>query len=106
MNKKIEGYWYSDWDSESRTYPMPVPYQLSEEEAKEIFDLITNIEQRAKIFYYKGYAESRIDGSLLGDHEFEYKGWVWPGDFAPYYVLRYRVRPTDEFLNFIGYKNA
>jgi hypothetical protein len=34
---------------------------------------------------------------------YELEGWIWPGDFVEHYVLTHKVRPTDEFLKWIGY---
>jgi hypothetical protein len=38
-----------------------------------------------------------------GKHEYQLDGWKWPEDFAKHYVLDHKVKPTDEFLIFIGY---
>ena len=106
MNKeerKIEGYWYSKYEPD---YPMPEPNVLTEDEAKEIYDLITDIEndKGVKNTQYRGWSTSRITEERLGSTEFSTNEWTWPCDFAKHYVLEHRVKPTDEFLNYIGYK--
>lgn len=100
-NKKIEGYWYSELHKE---FPMPVPNVLSKYEAELIYDLIKKTEYYARKEFYKGFANSRIEKSVwVGSAEFEKGGWIWPEGFAEHYVLKHRVKPTDDFLKFIGY---
>lgn len=98
---KIEGYWYSEDEPQ---YPMPEPGVLSEKEAGQIFFLIRIRQMAAKEKSYKGWSTSRITGEHLGASEFEADGWRWPCDFAQHYVLIHRVKPSPEFLEFIGYK--
>jgi hypothetical protein len=98
MNKKIEGYWYSEYEPQ---YPMPEPNILSEEEAQSIHNLIVEKEKSAKINRYRGFSRSRITGELLGSIEYETKEWIWPGDFAKHYVLENRVSPTIDFLEYL-----
>jgi hypothetical protein len=99
-NKKIEGYWYSEYEP---NYPMPKPNVLSDDEAKEIYEFIKKKEEGARINRYKGWSTSRITGEHLGSTEFETDEWIWPVDFAPHYVMKHKVKPTDEFLKYIGY---
>ncbi len=40
---------------------------------------------------------------MLGSEEYNNGDWVWPEDFAFHYVKMHRVKPSDEFLRFIGY---
>lgn len=98
--RRIEGYWYSGYDPQ---YPMPIPNKLSEEEAKEIFDLIKVKEQEAEMVHSRGSSNSRIDGSYVGSSEFHHKQWLWPEGFAEHYVLKYKVKPTDDFLKFLAW---
>lgn len=104
IEQKIEGYWYSEHTPE---YPMPVPNVLSEEEAQKIYNLITDIESDdcddVQITRYRGWSTSRITKEHLGSTEFSTNEWRWPCDFAPHYVLKHRVKPSDEFLTYIGY---
>lgn len=104
---KKEGFWHSDaivkW--EGIKYPNPIPNSLSEEEAKEIHSLIKEKEEEAKQLAYRGTSQSRITGERLGNKEYKTDSWVWPGDFADHYVLEHRVKPTDEFLDYIGWKS-
>ncbi len=100
-SRKIEGYWYSDHAPE---YPMPISDVLTEEQSAEIYNLIIIKQLSAREARFKGLSRSRVDGSLLGCVEYQTTDWVWPGDFAPHYVLKYRVKPTDEFLSYIGYR--
>jgi hypothetical protein len=104
MEQKTEGYWYSEHTPE---YPMPIANVLSEEEAQKIHDLITNIESDTcgyiKKLKYRGCSRSRITNEGLGSTEFSTNEWRWPCDFAPHYVLKHRVKPSDEFLTYIGY---
>ena len=77
---------------------------LTEEEAKTIYDLIVQKQKIAVKHYYRGPSTSRITGEMLGYDEYQTVEWRWPGDFAEHYVLKYRVKPTDEFLKYIGYE--
>ena len=99
---KVEGYWWSKYDPH---YPMPVPNVLSDEDATSIYNLIVAKEKIAEKYGYRGFSSSRITNEMLGSHEFKLDDWIWPADFAKHYVLDHKVRPTDEFLAFIGYEN-
>lgn len=101
QEKKVEGYWFSEY---SPQYPLPIKNQLSTKEAKEIFDLIQLKEKEANKFLTRGSSISRIDQSVLGSGEFHHNYWLWPEDFAAHYVLKYRVKPSPAFLEFIGWK--
>lgn len=96
----IEGYWRSD---SSPYYPMPVPYVLSEDQAQEIYSLIVAKQNEAHRIKFRGFSKSRITGERLGCAEYRLNNWRWPGDFAKHYVLCHKVKPTDAFLDFIGY---
>lgn len=85
-------------------YPTPVPNVLTKTEAKEIYNLIVEKEKTADKVGYMGMSVSRITDEMLGNDEYETDTWLWPGDFAKHYVLKHKVRPTDEYLNYIGYK--
>lgn len=101
---KIEGYWYSEHTPQ---YDMPLPNVLSEEEADEIFRLIKAKENDndTRLISYRGISISRIEeGVVVGNREYKLNGWNWPAGFAEHYVLKHKVRPTDEFLEFIGYE--
>ena len=102
MERKIEGYWYSKHEP---NYPKPVTNILTEDQAKEIYDLIIEKEKEAKIIHYKGFSISRITKEMLGSREYQTDEWSWPEDFGPHYVLEHRVKPSDEFLKYIGYEN-
>lgn len=102
--KRIEGYWYSEVSEKYKIYPMPQPNVLSEQDAKEIYALIKRKEDTAQAKGYRGFSKSRITGEFLGNIEYETNEWIWPGDFADHYVLAHRVKPTDDFLTYIGYK--
>ena len=97
---KIEGYWYS---KDEPQYLMPVPYVLTQAQADNIHDLIRNREKGLIPVCYMGWSTSRIDGSIVGTNEFVSGEWTWPEGFAEHYVKRYRVKPTNDFLKFIGY---
>ena len=99
-NQKIEGYWYSSYSPE---YPMPVPDVLTESEAKEIYNLILEKQKIAREVRYRGLSFSRITNEGLGCNEYQTDEWIWTGDFAKHYVLEHKVKPSDEFLNYIGY---
>jgi len=101
---KIEGYWYSD-DPYNKDYPVPVTDVLTKDDAKAIYDLIIKKQKGARSNAYKGWSTSRITGEHLGSREYETNEWLWPIDFAPHYVLKHRCKPTDEFLDFIGYND-
>lgn len=98
--KKIEGYWYSEYEPQ---YPMPKPNVLTQEEAEDIFMKIIEKEKGARKTNYRGWSKSRINGERLGSGEFETTEWKWPEDFAEHYVLKHKVKPSDEFLKYIGH---
>jgi len=99
--QKIEGYWFSEYSPE---YPMPEPNVLSEEEAKVIYELILEKEKTAGVSHFKGFTTSRLTREYMGSREYWTPEWKWPEDFAKHYVLDHRVKPTGEFLKYIGYK--
>lgn len=101
-DQKVEGYWFSE---EEPDYPIPVQNILTDVEAEEICQLILAKEDNAKLNRYLGYSKSRITYELLGSVEYELDDWKWTGDLARHYVKKYKVKPTDEFLTFIGYPN-
>lgn len=108
MERKIEGYWFEkpySTHSKPSSYPMPIPNILTEEEAKRVYDLIVQKETTAKVARFRGFSSSRITGEMLGCAEYHNDEWLWPSDFAKHYVLENKVKPTDEFLEYIGYKN-
>ena len=100
LGRKIEGYWYGKYCPE---YPKPIPNVLNDEQAKEIYDLILIKERDAFLRRFKGWSTSRITGEKLGSTEHQTDEWTWPCDFAKHYVLDHKVKPTDEFLEYIGY---
>ena len=53
---------------------------------------------------YMGRSASRITGEMLGNKEYETDKWRWPGDFAKHYVLDHKIKPSNEFLKYIGYE--
>jgi hypothetical protein len=84
---------------------MPEIAVLTPAQSFEVYNAIILLERTvAKVESYRGLSHSRITGELLGCKEYYFAGWVWPGDFAKHYVLNYRVKPTDEFLEFLGVK--
>lgn len=99
--RRIQGYWYSTYEPQ---YPKPIPNELTQLEAKQIYDLIKIKESECEIMQFRGFSDSRIDGTSVGSKEFIHKKWLWPAGFAEHYVLKYRVKPTDDFLSFIGWK--
>ncbi|KAA6325977.1 hypothetical protein EZS27_024863 [termite gut metagenome] len=87
--EKVEGYYYSEYEP---FYPIPVPNVLTEEEAKELFDLIKEKEKNANVEYYLGDSTSRVTGEILGNKEYELDGWTWTGDLAEHYVLTHKCK--------------
>ena len=98
--KKIEGYWNSKKEPQ---YPMPIANVLTEHEAKKIYYLIKIKEKEAIKSAYRGLSPSRITNETLGNKEFSTDKWIWPGDFAKHYVLEHKVKPSADFLKYIGY---
>lgn len=47
---------------------------------------------------------SRIDGTRVGSAEFQNEDWWWPDGFASHYVKKYRVKPSNQFLEYIEYE--
>jgi len=105
-DRKIEGYWkmLNPYFKEETDYPMPVAGVLTEQESKDIYDKIVEKEKTATVQKYRGWTTSRITGESLGNAEYHTDEWIWPGDFAKHYVLENGVRPTNEFLKYIGYE--
>ncbi len=101
---KIEGYWHSEYTPQ---YPHPIPNVLTDKESRDIFLLIRKKENghplTIKFRRSKGYSKSRITGEQLGCGEFETKEFTWPEDFAEHYVLTHKVKPSIDFLKYIGY---
>ncbi|MFK7949298.1 MAG: hypothetical protein AB8G11_17030 [Saprospiraceae bacterium] len=97
---RIEGYWHSSYTPQ---YKKPKPNQLSESEAESIFKLIKEKEKECKKEGFRGYSQSRFDNSQVGSHEYYHENWLWPEGFAEHYVLKYKVKPSDAFLVFIGW---
>lgn len=102
QDQRIEGYWYSPYCEIK--YPMPIPNVLSQEEANKVYHLILKKQSQAREIAYKGSSVSRIDGKTwVGSTEFFTKDWIWPNGFAEHYVRQHRVKPSDDFLKYIGY---
>ena len=102
----IEGYWHSSYfENRGYNYPKPKPNVLTEEQATIIHKLILEKQKNANKVLYRGMSHSRIEkGVSLGNAEYQTDLWKWPGDFADHYVLKHKVKPSDEFLDYIGYK--
>lgn len=103
--KKIEGYWKTEnpYFEEETEYPVPVPNVLTQDEADTIYALILAKQNIAEVNYYKGCSVSRITNERLGNIEYETDQWKWSGDFGKHYVFDHKVKPTNEFLKYIGY---
>lgn len=101
-NQKVEGYWYSKYEPD---YPIPIPNILSQTEADEIYSLMVEKQKEAKVNKYMGYSMSRLTDKMLGCIEYELEDWRWTGNLDKHYVKDHRVKPSDEFLTFIGYPN-
>jgi hypothetical protein len=99
--RKKEGAWHYKKDAE---YPVPPPYQLKTKEAEEIYILIKIKEAEAKETIARGLDYSVIDDTCIGGiRAFYHINWVWPGNYAEHYVFKYKVKPSDDFLKFIGW---
>lgn len=98
--KRIEGYWYS---VRTPQYPMPIPDQLSPEEAEQIYLLIKEREKECEVMGSRGVSFSRIDHTAVGDKTYYHEQWLWPEALADHYVLKHRVKPSDDFLAFLGW---
>lgn len=117
--KRIEGYWKEDpviveftlsngsiFRKEipsKTTYPDPIPNTLTQKEAETIYTLIVEKQTQAEVVSYRGLSQSRITGERLGNKEYQTEEWIWPGDFAYHYVLIHRVKPSEDFLKWIGF---
>lgn len=102
FERKVEGYWHSKHSPE---YPMPIPYVITQEEADAIADLIKLKQRNAGRNIYRGFSTSRIDQTSVGSTEYSRDGWIWPESLAEHYVRKYKVKPSDEFLAYIGYNS-
>lgn len=97
--RRQEGFWYSEHEPH---FPKPVPYVLTEAQAELIAAAIKKRERRAALIRYRGMAKSRIDNTFVGSGTYRTDMWEWPQGFAEHYVQKYRVKPTDKFLKYIG----
>ena len=100
MNK--EGFWYSKYEPH---FPNPISNILTEKQAIEIYTKIHKLEEISNKIRYKGFSKSRITGERLDCIEYVTpdKKWCFPGDFSKHYVLQHKVKPSDNFLKYIGY---
>ena len=99
--QKIEGYWWSKYHTE---YEVPVPDVLTEGQSEKIYSLIKEKEKSATRTLYRGFSISRIDNkTIVGSAEFSTDKWIWPDGFADHCVLKHKVKPSNEFLEYIGY---
>ena len=101
FGKRIEGYWFSD---NQPYYKKPIPNELNETEAKQIYQLIKEKEKESKMMGSRGDSFSRIDNTIVGSNEYHHENWLWPEGYAEHYVLKYKVKPSTEFLKFIGWQ--
>lgn len=117
--KRIEGYWkeypavveftlsngliFRKEMPAKTTYPDPIPNTLTQKEAETIYTLIVEKQTQAEVVSYMGSSKSRITGEPLGNKEYQTEEWIWPGDFAYHYVLTHRVKPSEDFLKWIGF---
>jgi len=107
INVKREGFWFSEREPQ---YLMPIPNVLTEQEAFDIYTLIKIIEDKCeqdvgcyRVTTYRGSTVSRITGQRLGATEYVTSSFIFPGDFGRHYVLEHKVKPSDDFLEYIGY---
>jgi len=98
---RIEGYWHSKYEPR---FPMPEKDELSQEEADKIYELILKKEAITNKVQFRGYSMSRIDNTIVGSAEYRNEDWWWPDGFASHYVKKYRVKPSTQFLQYIGYE--
>ena len=96
--KRIEGYWYAPF------YPKPIPNQLTEAEAQEIYELIKVKEKECTIRLSRGYAHSRLENAMVGMNEYHHEEWLWPEGYAEHHVLKHGVKPSKDFLAFLGFR--
>lgn len=100
-----EGFWYSKSEP---NLPKPISNILTENQARKIYLLIRKKEKKCfenigGIVHYKGFSFSRINGKNLGSYEYVLENFRWPGDYAKHYILEHKVKPSNKFLEFIGY---
>lgn len=98
--KKIEGYWYSEYYPQ---YKKPIPNQLTNQEAEQIYKLIKEKERECEVIGSRGFSTSRIDETIVGSDEYHHEEWIWPEGFAEHYVLKYKVKPSEDFLKFLNW---
>jgi len=99
-NRKKEGYWYTG--AKDCNYPMPIANQLNEEQALDIYNKIREKEKIAYKTLQRGFSYSRLTKEPLGCSEYALGNWSWAGDFAEHYVLKHKVKPSDEFIEFLN----
>lgn len=105
MKRRIEGYWYNEYTEKYTgiVYPIPVPNILTDSQASEIYELILLKQEDSIKTSYRGFSESRITSETLGNEEYVSDEWIWTGDLAKHYVLDHKVKPSNDFLEYIGY---
>lgn len=101
MNRKIEGYW---WSEQTPEYPKPTINVLTKPQASFYCSLIQTIQndrRACRELICKGMSFSRITGETLGCKEYVTSEYRWPCDFPTHYVKEHRVRPSDDFIMFL-----
>jgi hypothetical protein len=98
--KKFEGYCCSNKETQK---VKPVPNVLAPFQAREIHELIRNIERNIRPKIYRGIMISPIDNAPFLAAEYEHDGWIWNSVLSDHFVLKHRVRPSDDFLKYIGW---
>lgn len=102
----VEGYFKNTYDSNTANYPMPVQDVLTQEQADALADKIKELEAdpATKRKQFKGISSSRIDDSFVGSSEFNHPTVrSWTDALGEHYVRKYRCKPSDKFLDSIGF---
>ncbi len=98
----VEGYWRKK-EIDNDPLPWPVSFEVQGYDADYFIQALTEIEgkESCKRVVYRGISQHRWNGAAtpMGNCEFEYEGWRWPGGFKSYLALN--VPPSQAFYKFI-----
>lgn len=98
-NKNIEGYWNNKANSYPQ-YPLPVHREKPYFGKSVVLKRLSAAQDQAEVIRYRGWSTCRCCGENLGNEEYVFDGWRWPGGFE-HYVRIHNVKPSNQFMAFL-----
>jgi hypothetical protein len=73
------------------------PDLMNQQEKDIILEYMSNATEEAA---YKGWADSRMDGTMLGSRDMRTPDgkWIFPEQWDTHYVDKYNICPSREFI--------